>query len=312
MNTKSPPTDSRPRRTDPSGSSSSTLTYHRAEVKGVGVFYREAGPKDAPTIVLLHGFPSSSRMFDSLIPLLATHYHLIAPDYPGFGHSDAPPPSQFAYTFDHLAETIDDLLEQLRIDRFSFYLQDYGGPIGFRIMLAHPERLEALVIQNANSHEESLGQKWTAIKEYWADPAARPEVFTAFTSFESTKYRHDGESPNPERYSPDTWTDEYAFLNRPGQSEIQAALLYDYRMNVAAYGAWQEWMRTQQPPALILWGRYDRSFIAAGAAAYQRDLPNAQVHLLDAGHFALDEKVDDIAALMNEFLDAFYLRQADE
>lgn len=288
--------------TQPSHSDSTSITYHRATVGGIGIFYREAGPADAPTLVLLHGFPSSSRMFDTLIPLLATHYHVIAPDYPGFGHSDAPPPAQFDYTFDHLAQVTNAWLEQLGIDRYSLYLQDYGGPIGFRIMLAHPERLQTLVIQNANSHEESLGRKWAAIKQYWDDPQAHPEVFAAFTLYEGTKFRHDGDSPHPERYNPDTWCDEYAFLARPGQAEIQAALLYDYRTNVASYPKWQAWLRAQQPRTLVMWGRYDASFVAAAGAAYQRDLPNAEVHLLDAGHFALDEKVDEAAALMHAFL----------
>lgn len=286
----------------PTLSDSTSIAYRRANVEGLNIFYREAGAADAPTLVLLHGFPSSSRMYDTLIPLLATRYRVIAPDYPGFGHSDAPPPSQYAYTFDQLALTINAFLEQLGIDRYSLYLQDYGGPVGFRIMLAHPERLQTLVIQNANSHEESLGRKWSAIKQFWADPQVHPQVFAAFTSFEGTRFRHDGDSPHPERYNPDTWTDEYAFLNRPGQVEIQSALLYDYRTNVEAYPKWQAWLRAQQPPTLVMWGRYDSSFIAAAGAAYQRDLPNAEVHLLDAGHFALDEKLDEAAALMHAFL----------
>lgn len=286
----------------PNVSDSTSVSYRRANVEGLSIFYREAGPASAPALVLLHGFPSSSRMFDTLIPLLATRYRVIAPDYPGFGHSDAPPPSQFAYTFDRLAHTIGALLEQLGIDRYSFYLQDYGGPVGFRIMLAHPERLQTLVIQNANCHEESLGRKWAAIKQYWDDPQAHPEVFAAFTSYEATKFRHDGDSPHPERYNPDTWTDEHAFLTRPGQAAIQAALLYDYRTNVASYARWQAWLRAQRPPTLVMWGRYDSSFVASAAQAYQRDLPDAEVHLLDAGHFALDEKVDEAAALMHAFL----------
>jgi pimeloyl-ACP methyl ester carboxylesterase len=283
-------------------SSSATITYHRATVDGVGIFYREAGPKDAPTIVLLHGFPSSSAMFDTLLPLLATRYHLIAPDYPGFGQSDAPPPSQFAYTFDHLAETTSALLDQLQIGRYSLYLQDYGGPVGFRIMLAHPGRVQALVIQNANAYGEGLGPKWQGIAQYWADPQAHPEVPIAFTSLAAARLRHDGGSPNPERYNPDAWNDEYAFLSRPGQQKIQEALLYDYRTNVASYPAWQAWLRQHKPPTLVVWGGYDSSFISPGAQAYRRDLPDAEVHILDAGHFALDEKVDEIAALMLVFL----------
>jgi pimeloyl-ACP methyl ester carboxylesterase len=283
-------------------STSATTTYHRALVDGVGVFYREAGPKDAPIIVLLHGFPSSSRMFDTLIPLLAVRYHLIAPDYPGFGQSDAPSPSQYRYTFDHLARTTNALLEQLGIDRYVFYLQDYGGPVGFRIMLAHPDRVRAVIIQNANAYREGLGAKWAGIARYWADPAGHPDQVDAFVSLESARQRHIGGSPQPERYSPDTWTDEYAFLSRPGQRAIQASLLYDYQTNVAAYPGWQAWLRKTQPPTLVLWGRYDASFVTPGAEAFRRDLPDAEIHLLDAGHFALDETVDEIARRMTVFL----------
>jgi pimeloyl-ACP methyl ester carboxylesterase len=185
-------------------STSATTTYHRMTVDGVGVFYREAGPKDAPTLVLLHGFPSSSREFDTLIPLLATHYHLIAPDFPGFGQSDAPSPSSYAYTFDHLAKTIEDLLEQLKINKNSFYLHDYGGPVGFRIILAHPERAQALIIQNANAYKEGLGAKWAGIAQYWADPKAHPEVFDTFISLASTKQRYTLGTSHPDRYNPDT------------------------------------------------------------------------------------------------------------
>ena len=283
-------------------STTATTTYHNLTIDGVGVFYREAGPKDAPTLVLLHGFPSSSREFDTLIPLLATHYHLIAPDFPGFGQSDAPPPSSYTYTFDHLAKTIGDLLDQLRISKCSFYLHDYGGPIGFRIMAAHPERVQALIIQNANVYQEGLGAKWAGIAQYWADPKAHLQVFDAFVSAAATEQRHTLGTSHPERYNPDTWTDEFAHLSKPGQREIQAALLYDYRTNVAAYPAWQAWLRTHKPPTLVVWGRNDPSFIAPGAEAFRRDLPDAEIHLLDAGHFALDEKNDEIAGLILNFL----------
>jgi len=231
-------------------STSATTTYRRVMVDGVGVFYREAGPKDAPTIVLLHGFPSSSREFDTLIPLLAMRYHLIAPDFPGFGQSEAPPPSSYAYTFDNLAKTTNALLEQLRINKYVFYLHDYGGPVAFRIMPAHPERLHALIIQNANAYTEGLGGKWAGIAQYWADPTAHPEVFDAFVSLTATEQRHTLGTSHPERYNPDTWMDEYAHLSRPGQREIQAALLYDYRTNVASYPAWQAWLRQRKPPTL--------------------------------------------------------------
>jgi pimeloyl-ACP methyl ester carboxylesterase len=283
-------------------STSATTTYHRVPVQGISIFYREAGPKDAPTIALLHGYPSSSRMFDTLIPLLATRYHLIAPDYPGFGQSESPPPSRYHYTFDHLAETTNALLEQLQVGKYILYLQDYGGPVGFRIALTHPERVQALIIQNANSYKEGLGAKWVGIAQYWEKPAAHPEQVDEFFSFEGTRYRHIANSPDPERYNPDSWTDEYAFLSRPGEREIQGQLLYDYRTNVASYPAWQQWLRQHRPPTLVVWGRYDPSFISPGAEAYKRDVPDAEIHLLDAGHFALDEQVDEIAELMFAFL----------
>ena len=283
-------------------STSATTTYHRVHIDGVSIFYREAGPPNAPTIVLLHGYPSSSRMFDFLIPLLATRYHLIAPDYPGFGQSESPPPSRYHYTFDHLAATVGALLAQLQLSSYVLYLQDYGGPVGLRIAMAQPHQVTALIIQNANAYEEGLGAKWAGIAEYWKNPDAHPEQLEAFVSFEGTRYRHIANSPNPERYNPDTWTDEYAFLTRAGAREIQAQLLYDYQTNVAAYPAWQAWLRQHQPPTLVAWGRYDPSFISPGARAYQRDVPDAEIHLLDAGHFALEESLDEIAALIFAFL----------
>jgi pimeloyl-ACP methyl ester carboxylesterase len=283
-------------------STSATSTYHRVSVDGTGIFYREAGPKDAPALVLLHGFPSSSREFDTLIPLLATRYHLIAPDFPGFGHSDAPPLSSFAYTFDQLAITTDHLLDHLKIGQCAFFLHDYGGPVGFRMVMAHPQRVRALIIQNANAYQEGLGAKWTGIAQYWADPKAHPDVVDAFMSLAATEQRHTAGTSHPERYNPDTWTDEYAHLSKPGQREIQANLLYDYQTNVASYPVWQAWLREHRPPTLVVWGRNDPSFIAAGGEAYKRDLPDAEIHLLDAGHFALDEQNDDIAGLILEFL----------
>lgn len=286
----------------PLPSTSATTTYHRVEVDGVGVFYREAGPRNAPTVVLLHGFPSSSRMFAGLIPLLAARHHVIAPDYPGFGHSDAPPPDRYAYSFDHLAETISRLLETLGVTRCAFLLQDYGGPVGFRIMEAHADRVRGLIVQNANAYAEGLGPKWTGIADYWRDPDGHPEQLDAFVSFEGARQRHVAGSSDPERYDPDTWTDEFAWLSRPGQRAIQAALLLDYQSNVEAYPRWQAWLRERQPPALVLWGRYDPSFIVAGAEAYRRDLPHAEIRLLDGGHFLFDERLDEAAALVLAFL----------
>lgn len=279
-----------------------TITYHTAEVDGLKLFYREAGPQHAPTIVLLHGYPSSSRMWDSLIPLLADRYHIIAPDYPGFGQSEAPSVDKYDYTFDNIAKTIKYFLEEMGISRYTLFMQDYGGPVGFRIAMAAPENVQAIIIQNANAYEDGLGAKWTHISKFWADPTAHSEQVDAFTGFEGTQQRHLGTSPNLERYNPDTWLDEFAFLSRPEQREIQTALFYDYRNNIAAYPLWQTWLREYQPQMLILWGRYDPSFIVPGAEAYKRDVPNAELHILDAGHFALDEKNEEVAYLTRNFM----------
>ena len=278
-------------------------TYQWIEVQGLRLFYREAGPRDAPTIVLLHGYPSSSRMWGPLIPLLSERYHVIAPDYPGFGHSDAPPPADYAYTFDHLAGTIEGLLEALAVDRYVLLMQDYGGPVGFRLALRNSEKVRAIIVQNANAYAEGLGPKWAGIARYWSDPAAHAQELDTFTSLEGARQRHIGNSPNVERYDPDSWTDEYAMLSRPGQRAIQADLLHDYRTNVAAYPAWQAWLREHRPATLVLWGRYDPSFIVPGALAFARDVPLAEIHLLDAGHFALDEEAGRVAELVLDFLD---------
>jgi pimeloyl-ACP methyl ester carboxylesterase len=279
------------------------MTYHFKAIEGVQIFYREAGDRTHPTLLLLHGFPSSSRMYDPLIPLLADQYHIIAPDYPGFGHSGTPSPREFLYTFDHIAAVIDELTEQLSITSYILVMEDYGGPIGFRLALKHPERIRAIIVQNAVAHEEGLGPIWEVRKAFWADRQANEDQLRVnLLSLETTRQRHIGTSPRPERYNPDTWTDELAFLSRPGQLEIQTELFYDYRNNVAAYLQWQAWLREHQPPLLVLWGRYDPSFTTAGATAYQRDVPAAGIHFLDAGHFALDEACDEIAALIRSFL----------
>ena len=288
--------------TSPMQATSATTTYHKATVDGVGVFYREAGSKEAPAIVLLHGFPSSSREFDTLIPLLAPRYHVIAPDFPGFGNSDAPSRSAYTYTFDRLARTTNALLEALSIRRYALFLHDYGGPVGFRMLAEHPDRARALIVSNANAYEEGLGKKWAGIAEFWKDPYAHQGVLDAFVSFAGAEQRHTLGTSHPERYNPDTWKDEYAHLTQPGQREIQGDLLYDYRTNVASYPAWQAWLREHKPPTLIVWGRNDPSFVAAGAEAYKRDLPDSELHLLDAGHFVLDEQNDEVASLMLAFL----------
>ena len=274
------------------------------EINGLKIFYREAGLPDAPTVLMLHGFPSSSRMWEPLLPLLADKYHLIAPDYPGFGSSDAPSSSSFTYTFDNLANVMDQLTVKLGITSYVLFMQDYGGPVGFRLALAHPERVRAIIIQNAVSHEQGLSPLWDARRKYWADPVHELANLKAnFTSLEATRLRHVGSSPRPERYDPDTWTDEFAFLSRPGQADIQATLFLDYRTNVASYPLWQKWLREVQPPTLVVWGKYDPSFTVAGATAYGDDVPKAEIHFLDAGHFALDEATDDIALLVRNFLE---------
>ncbi len=285
-------------------SSRSSITYHTADIGGLNIFYREAGPADAPTIVLLHGFASSSRMWELLLPLLAGKYHLIAPDYPGFGNSSAPSPADFTYTFDNIASVIGELMMKLGLTEYVLCMQDYGGPVGFRMALSRPESVRGIIVQNAVSHEQGLSPLWNARRKYWADPIHEIEALKAnFTSLEATRLRHVGTSPRPERYDPDTWTDEYAFLSRPGQADIQATLFLDYRTNVASYPLWQKWLRETRPPTLVIWGQYDPSFTVAGATAYRDDIPDAEVHLLEAGHFALDEATDEIALLMIRFLD---------
>ncbi|PMS32117.1 pimeloyl-ACP methyl ester carboxylesterase [Trinickia symbiotica] len=278
-------------------------SYRTIKVDGLNIFYREAGPSDAPTILLLHGFPSSSRMFEPLLARLSDRYHLIAPDYPGFGHSDAPSPKDFAYTFDHIASVTNDFVETLGLRRYVLYAQDYGGPVGFRLAMAHPERVAGLVVQNAVAHEDGLGPLWEKRRAFWADREANEAALQRnFLSLEATKQRHVGSTPNPERYDPDLWTGEYAFLSQPGQKEIQTDLFYDYRTNVASYPDWQAWLRKTQPATLVVWGRYDPSFQVAEAAAYRRDLPKADIHVIDAGHFALDEQQDEVAALIRDFM----------
>ena len=277
--------------------------YRTADVDGLKVFYRDAGPPDAPVILLLHGFPSSSRMWQPLLDRLAGPFRLVAPDYPGFGHSDAPSHTEFAYTFDHLAAVIGRSTEVLGLRRYTLVVQDYGGPVGFRLAIAHPGRLDALMVQNAVAHEDGLGPLWQTRREFWADREAHEAALREnFFSFAATRQRHVGTSPNAENYDPDLWTDEFAFLSRPGQQDIQTDLFYDYRTNVASYPAWQDWLRQHQPPLLVLWGRYDPSFQVEEAEAYRREVPAAEVHILDAGHFALDEQPDAIADLTRGFL----------
>jgi pimeloyl-ACP methyl ester carboxylesterase len=276
--------------------------YRTIHIDGLSIFYREAGQKDAPTILLLHGLPSSSRMFQPLLTRLADNYHLVAPDYPGFGHSDWPDPKQFNYTFDHIASMISHFMQALGLSRYTLYMQDYGGPVGFRMALAHPERVQALIVQDAVAHNEGLGANWATRRAFWADRPAHEEALRKnLLSLATTKTRHIGDDPRIELYDPDLWTDEYTFLNAPGQAQIQSDLFYDYRTNVEAYPRWQAWLQKTQPKLLVLWGKHDLSFDLGEPERYRKDVPKAEVHVLDAGHFALDTKADEIAALVREF-----------
>ena len=279
------------------------VSYRTVQVDGLSIFYREAGPKDAPALLLLHGLPSSSRMYEPLLQRLSDRYHLIAPDYPGFGHSDWPDHTQFAYTFDHIATVMEHFTETLGLTHYSLYMQDYGGPVGFRLALAHPERVQSLIVQDAVAHDTGLGENWKPRRAFWADRATyeatlRPNLLSLAT----TRTRHVGNDPQVERYDPDLWTDEFRFLNQPGQADIQSDLFYDYQSNVASYPQWQAWMRKTQPRLLVIWGKYELSFDASEPEAFRRDVPNTEVHIVDGGHFALDTAADEIANLVDGFL----------
>jgi pimeloyl-ACP methyl ester carboxylesterase len=277
--------------------------YRTTQIDGLSIFYREAGPKDAPTILLLHGLPSSSRMFEPLFARLSDRYHLVAPDYPGFGHSDWPDPKKFAYTFDHISEVMNHFTEALGLSHYSLYMQDYGGPVGFRMILAHPERVESLIVQDAVAHDTGLGANWKTRRVYWADRAPNESALREnLLSLATTRARHVGDDPNAERHDPDLWIDEYYFLNQPGQIDIQSDLFYDYRTNVENYPKWDAWMREKQPRLLVIWGKYELSFDPSEPESYRRDVPKAEVHIVDGGHFALDTAADEIAALVQNFV----------
>jgi pimeloyl-ACP methyl ester carboxylesterase len=279
------------------------IFYRTIKIDERSIFYRETGPKDAPTILLLHGLPTSSRQFEPLFARLSDRFHLVAPDYPGFGHSDWPDPKKFSYTFDHIAEVMTHFTEAIGLSRYTLYMHDYGGPVGFRMALAHPERVEALIVQDAAGHNEGLGANWKTRREFWKDRAANETALrTNLLSLQTTKTRHVGDDPNTERYDPDLWTDEYYFLNQPGQADIQSDLFYDYRTNVDAYPKWQAWMQKTQPRLLVIWGKHDLSFDPGEPERYRKDVPSADVHILEAGHFALDTKADEIAALVKTFM----------
>jgi pimeloyl-ACP methyl ester carboxylesterase len=280
------------------------MENHNINIDGQMIFYREAGIKEkTPTILLLHGFPSSSHMFRNLMPALADKFHLVAPDYPGFGNSSMPTVDEFQYTFDHLADIVDKFVERIGIEKFSIYVMDYGAPIGYRLAVKHPERIESLIVQNGNAYQEGLREFWGPLKAYWHEPNEKnKEALRKFLTIESTKWQYTHGVKNENAISPDNWILDQSLLDRPGNKEIQLQLFYDYRSNPPLYPRWQEYFRKHQPPTLIVWGRNDYIFPKEGAVPYQRDLNNIEVHLLDTGHFALEEESEVIADLISRFL----------
>ncbi len=291
-------------RADDQPASTRQVYYRTVEVDGLDIFYRAAGPKDAPTVLLLHGFPTSSHMFRELIPALADEYHVVAPDYPGFGYSSMPSVEEFEYTFDNLANVIEKFVEKVGLNKFSVYLMDYGAPVGFRLAAKHPERVQALIIQNGNAYEEGIDNDfWKPIKAYWKDRTKEQESnLRPLLTLDATKWQYTHGVRNLETISPDTWSHVQPLLDRPGNQEIQLALFYSYGSNPPLYPEWQDYLRKHQPPTLIVWGKNDAIFPAAGAYPYKRDLNRLEFHLLDTGHFALEEDGATIAKLIRNFL----------
>jgi len=278
--------------------------YRTAKIKGLNIFYREAGPADGPVVLLLHGFPTSSHMFRNLIPLLADRYHVIAPDYPGFGQSDAPDHKSYKYSFAAYADIVDELMSGLGAKSYAMYVMDYGAPVGYRLALKQPERVTALIIQNGNAYEEGLGKAWDPIKAYWSDGSTEHrDGILGLVSLEATKFLYTDGTSDVSRISPDNWVVDQALLDRPGNKDIQMDLFYDHRTNVPLYRDFQKFFRDRQPPTLIVWGRNDKVFNPEGAQSYLRDLPQAEMHMIDSGHFALEDKLDEMAPLIHDFLD---------
>lgn len=282
-----------------------TVLHKTVKVGDLDIFYREAGPKDAPTILLLHGFPTSSQMFRNLIPALADKYHVIAPDYPGFGHSSMPTHDKFTYTFDNLAKVIDEFTQKIGLTKYALYVQDYGAPVGYRLASAHPERITAIVVQNGNAYDEGLDNDfWKPIKAYWNDPSSQTkrDALKGVLNYDATKWQYLHGVKQPERVSPDGAAHDQYLLDRPGNAEIQLDMFLSYGSNPPLYPQWQAYFRKHQPPMLIVWGKNDQIFPAAGAEPYKRDLKTLEFHLLDAGHFALESNGVEIARLMRDFL----------
>ncbi|MGH6910789.1 MAG: alpha/beta fold hydrolase [Phenylobacterium sp.] len=280
------------------------VRHHKVKIDGVDIFYREAGPADGPVVLLLHGFPTSSHMFRRLIPQLADRYRVIAPDYPGFGQSAAPDHKAFTYSFAHYADLMDGLMTQLGAARYAMYVMDYGAPVGYRLALKHPERVSALIIQNGNAYEEGLKAFWDPIKAYWADRSdANRQAIAGLVSPETTRFQYTDGVADLSRVDPDNWVHDQALLDRPGNRDIQLDLFLDYGTNVPLYPEFQAYFRKHQPPAIIVWGENDKIFPVDGAYPYKRDLPKAEYHILDTGHFVLEDLFEVAAPLIREFLD---------
>ncbi len=280
------------------------ISYRNKKVGDVNIFYREAGSPSRPTVVLLHGFPSSSHMYRDLIPKLAGRYHVIAADMPGFGYSDQPAVDKFEYTFAHLTDVMDYFLNAIGVQKYSIYVMDYGSPVGFRLFVKHPERIQAIVTQNGNAYDEGLSPFWGEFLEpYWKERNAETEKkVRGLLALETTKFQYTKGSRNPENVNPDSYAFDQMILDRPGNAEIQLALFYDYQTNVKQYSQWHETLRSVQPPVLCVWGKNDPIFSTPGAEAFRRDVPKAEIHFVDTGHFALEEDLDTIASRMLAFL----------
>ena len=289
-----------------SGSGLPVTSIHKVEADGIRVFYRAAGDPKSPVVLLLHGFPASSFMFRELIPRLAYDYRVIAPDLPGFGFTKVPAERKYVYSFDRLAATLNAFTQALKIRRFALYVFDYGAPTGFRLAMAHPERVTAIVSQNGNAYEEGLGDAWGPIRKYWAEPTQenREVLRKNILTLEATRWQYTHGVGNPESVPPESYTLDAALLERPGNKDIQLDLFLDYASNVKLYPAFQDYFRKVKPPLLAIWGQNDPFFIPAGAEAFQKDIPNAQVQFLDTGHFAIETHVVEIAAAMKEFFEA--------
>ncbi|MCK2238835.1 MULTISPECIES: alpha/beta fold hydrolase [unclassified Crossiella] len=279
------------------------IAHRHVEVDGLRIFYREAGPADAPTLLLLHGFPTSSHQFRRLFESLGTDYHLIAPDLPGFGHSDTPDPAEFAYTFDHLAEVITGFVDVLDLRSYALYVFDYGAPVGFRLAQARPDRVTGLIVQNGNAYQEGISELFQQLLDLRPDQPGAEEIIRRELTRAGLDFQYLTGVRNPELVDPDSSALDLRLLDLPLNQRVQVALTFDYHHNLTRYPDWQQWLRTHTPPTLITWGRHDPFFTEAGARAYLRDLPDAQFHLFETGHFALEEHLQEIATLIAEFLD---------